>query len=644
MQNLSRHPPIRSQQKEYQCEFHCDVITLLMTSSGAGHTSKDSAVFFNEGQPSERDTITHKLLGHLLYLCHSDNSYIFDLMMEVHQSNVKSLEQTCFEALKDHLCPEKCIGLWQFTKVWYIPILFKLKYEAFHFICENFEEVSLCEEFLQLAVQELADILGQDDLTVTQESTVYQSVLRWINHMPEERQGAISTLLPKVRLGLMDKSYITDNVLNNDVVKTNPESHLFVSDTLKVMSQPSLFCSESGINNTLFCRRLPNAVLLMLRLYSKTIEAFDYRTNSWITVHTHPSLENPMIHLFYSTVFLGRCFYIVGSGLRWTNPFNRVWRFNLVTHTWQEMSPMQEPRYLMSVTELKGYIYGMGGYRNDDGTSRRTAERYQPNINQWTFIASMNEERRDASCTTLNNKIYICGGWNNRILNTAEYYNPDTNQWTLITPMGTPRCGLGVIAYMGHIFAVGGSDGSRYLRSAEAYDPVTNTWSRASCTTLNNNIYICGGQSNRVLNTAEYYNPDTNQWTLITPMGTPRYDLGVVAYMGHIFAVGGSYGFRDLRSAEAYDPVTNTWYDVPEMVHRHWNFDIAVMNKQIFVVSCRRRNRIVECYDYTTNTWSVVFSGMNHCNDCVRCCVISRLPNMAEYCSPHEPIIPRTQV
>uniref|UniRef100_A0A8C5DET7 Kelch like family member 10 n=1 Tax=Gouania willdenowi TaxID=441366 RepID=A0A8C5DET7_GOUWI len=520
----------------------------------------------------------HKLLGLSDFTYYIfDNSNNFDLMMEVHQFNVKSLEQTCFEVLEDHLCTENCIGLWQFANACYIPILFQLKYEAFHFICENFEEVSLCEEFLQLAEQELADILGQDDLTVTQESTVYQSVLRWINHMPEERQGAISTLLPKVRLGLMDKSYITDNVLNNDV--------------------------------------------------------------------------DSMTHLdLYSIVFLGRCFYIVGSGLRMTDPSNRVWRFNLDTHTWQEMSPMQESQNFVSVTVLKGYIYAMGGFR-DDGTSLRTAERYQPNINQWTFIASMNEERIYASCTTLNNKIYICGGCSNRVLNTAEYYNPDTNQWTLITPMGTHRCGLGVVGY---IYAMGGyRDDGTSLRTAERYQPNTNQWTfiasmneeriYASCTTLNNKIYICGGCSNRVLNTAEYYNPDTNQWTLITPMGTHRCGLGVVAYMGHIFAVGGCDGSRDLRSAEAYDPVTNTWYNVPEMAHTHRFFDIAVMNKQIFVVSCSTGNRIVECYDYTTNTWSVVFSGMDH-NDWVKCCVISGLPNMAEYCSPCEPIIPRTQV
>uniref|UniRef100_A0A8C5H0T6 Kelch like family member 10 n=1 Tax=Gouania willdenowi TaxID=441366 RepID=A0A8C5H0T6_GOUWI len=481
--------------------------------------------------------------------------YIFDLMMEVHQFNVKSLEQTCFEFLRDHLCPDNCIGLWQFTKFWHIPILFQLKYEAFHFICENFEDVSLCEEFLKLTKEELADILGQDDLNVTQESEVYESVLRWINYRPEERQGDISTLLPKVRLGLMDKRFVRDIVLNNDVVKTNPESHLLVSETLRVMSQPSLLCSESGINNTLFCRRLPNAILLMVGLNSNNIEAFDCSTNSWITVHNHLSLDI-MTHLrLYSTVFLGGCFYIVGGGLSWTDPFNRVWRYKLVKHTWKEMSTMQESRRFVSVTVLKRCIYVMGGLRNL--TSLRTAERYQPNINQWTFIASMNERRSNASCTTLNNKIYICGGWNNRALNTAEYYNPDTNQWTLITPMGTPRCGL-----------------------------------------------------------------------------------GVVAYMGHIFAVGGRCGFRYLRSAEAYDPETNTWDNVSEMVHTHNYFGIAVMNRRIFVVSCRRGNKFVECYDKTTKAWSVVFSGTDH----TICCVISGLPNMAEYCSPREPIIPRTQV
>uniref|UniRef100_A0A8C5GR96 Kelch like family member 10 n=1 Tax=Gouania willdenowi TaxID=441366 RepID=A0A8C5GR96_GOUWI len=238
-------------------------------------------------------------------------------------------------------------------------------------------------------------------------------------YIPDTNQWTLITPMGTPRCGLGVVAYMGHifAVGGRDGFRNLRSSHLLVSDTLKVMSQPSLLCSESGINNTLSCRRLPNAVLLMFRLNSKTIEAFDYRTNSWITVHT--SLENPMTHLdLYSTVFLGRCFYIVGGVFRYTDPCNRVWRYNLVEHTWQEMSPMQESRYSVSVTVLKGCIYAMGGFRNS--TSHRTAERYQSNINQWTFIASMNEERRNASCTTLNNKIYICGGWNYGALNTAD--------------------------------------------------------------------------------------------------------------------------------------------------------------------------------------------------------------------------------
>uniref|UniRef100_A0A8C5H4H9 Kelch-like protein n=1 Tax=Gouania willdenowi TaxID=441366 RepID=A0A8C5H4H9_GOUWI len=392
----------------------------------------------------------------------------------------------------------------------------------------------------------MAHILGQENLTVTKESKVYESVLRWIKHKPEERQGAIATLLPKVRLGLMNKRYIRHNVLSNDVVKTNPESHLLVYNTLQVMSRPSLLYSEPEINKTLFCRRLPNAVLLVVEFFSEAIETFDFITNSWITVPNNHM--DPMIPSFLaSTVFLGKYLYIVGGVFDWNERHDRVWRFNLVNHTWQEVSPLHVSRGLMSVAVLKGCIYAMGGFENyDDESSLRSAERYQPNINQWTFIASMNEERIDASCSTLNNKIYICGGANLRVLDTAECYNPDTNQWTMISPMGTPRYQLGVVTYMGHIFAVGGKDDSTHL-----------------------------------------------------------------------------------RSAEAYDPVTNTWHDVPEMVHSHRDFGIAVMNKRIFVVSCRRGKKIIECYNSTTNTWSVVFSSNNN-SFSVGCCVISGLPNMAE--------------
>ena len=55
---------------------------------------------------------------------------------------------------------------------------------------------------------------------------------------------------------------------------------------------------------------------------------------------------------------------------------------------------MHSHRCYVSVAELNGFIYALGGF---DGTHRlNTAERYDPSTNQWTLIPSMNVSRSDA--------------------------------------------------------------------------------------------------------------------------------------------------------------------------------------------------------------------------------------------------------
>lgn len=64
-------------------------------------------------------------------------------------------------------------------------------------------------------------------------------------------------------------------------------------------------------------------------------------------------------------------------------------------------------RCYVSVTELNGLIYSLGGF---DGHNRQnSAERYNPQTNQWTLIAPMNLQRSDADACALNGKIYITG-------------------------------------------------------------------------------------------------------------------------------------------------------------------------------------------------------------------------------------------
>uniref|UniRef100_A0A4W6C8D4 Kelch like family member 10 n=1 Tax=Lates calcarifer TaxID=8187 RepID=A0A4W6C8D4_LATCA len=439
-----------------------------------------------------------------------------DLMLAADMLNVMDLVQICSNFL----------SIWHFTNICLSP---DLHCKAFRHIIDHFEEVVLCEEFLQLSEQELAEILGRDDLNVKKESTVFEAILHWIAHVPEEREGHIAVLLSKVRLALTSLEYVRINVMSNELVKKNTECLQMAHDAMQaithiITNSPSV----SGLCSPLARPRLPDAILLAIGGWSggdptNGIEAYDVRADRWLNVTNN--LERA--RAYHGAAFLKGYVYCVG-GFDRVEHFNSVRRFDLNTHTWHEVAPMHCRRCYVSVTVLNGYIYAMGGY--DGHTRLSSAERYRPEINQWSLIAPMHEQRSDASCTTLHDKVYICGGFNgNECLQTAEFYNPGTNQWTMITPMTSRRSGIGVIAYADHVYAVGGFDGNIRLRSAEAYNPRTNTWNEVSS------------------------------------MLTPRSNFGLEVIDDRLFAVGGFNGFTTTYNVEYYDATTDEWTEACDM-------------------------------------------------------------------------------
>lgn len=64
---------------------------------------------------------------------------------------------------------------------------------------------------------------------------------------------------------------------------------------------------------------------------------------------------------------------------------------------------MHSQRCYVSVTILDDNIYAMGGF--DNYWRLNTAERYEPERNQWTRIAPMHQKRSDASATSLHGKV-----------------------------------------------------------------------------------------------------------------------------------------------------------------------------------------------------------------------------------------------
>ena len=118
------------------------------------------------------------------------------LLAAADQFNIMGIVRGCCEFLKSELCLDNCIGICKFTDYYYCP---ELRQKAYMFILHNFEEmVKVSAEFLELSVTELKDIIEKDELNVKQEDAVFEAILKWISHDPQNRKQHISVLLPKV--------------------------------------------------------------------------------------------------------------------------------------------------------------------------------------------------------------------------------------------------------------------------------------------------------------------------------------------------------------------------------------------------------------------------------------------------------------
>lgn len=119
---------------------------------------------------------------------------------------------------------------------------------------------------------------------------------------------------------------------------------------------------------------------------------------------------------------------------------------------WYPVAPMTTRRKHLGCSVFNGFLYAVGG--RDDATELSSAERYNPQANQWTPVVAMNSRRSGVK--------YICTIF--FILNILIY-------------CFVLQVGLAVVN--GQLYAVGGFDGSTYLKTVEMFDRDSNQWRHA---------------------------------------------------------------------------------------------------------------------------------------------------------------------
>ncbi|MDR2708018.1 MAG: hypothetical protein LBB87_04670 [Nitrososphaerota archaeon] len=106
----------------------------------------------------------------------------------------------------------------------------------------------------------------------------------------------------------------------------------------------------------------------------------------------------------------------------------------------------------------------------------------------------------------------------------------------------------------------------------------------------------------------------TDSWNARASMGQARYDLGVIAVEGKIYAIGGytselydGYSNFCVTTNECYDPVTDTWTTLAPTPTYRASFAIAAYQDKIYCIGGASSNGLCgtnDVYDITTDSWS----------------------------------------
>ncbi|XP_035687982.1 kelch repeat and BTB domain-containing protein 2-like isoform X1 [Branchiostoma floridae] len=162
------------------------------------------------------------------------------------------VRDTCSSYMAMNVERSTCVDLYKFADVFSMD---NVRKACLRGIARHFTEVASSEEFNSLSVNQLTEIICHDELDVKEETTVWEAVVRWVQHSRENRLHHLPSILPYVRFSLLtsdDKAGILEHplvredpgiskVIRTEVRKENPDlkSRLGMTTEMVLMYNPT---------------------------------------------------------------------------------------------------------------------------------------------------------------------------------------------------------------------------------------------------------------------------------------------------------------------------------------------------------------------------------------------------------------------
>ena len=226
--------------------------------------------------------------------------------------------------------------------------------------------------------------------------------------------------------------------------------------------------------------------------------------------------------------------------------------------TWTPVSPIPAPLAggLVRCADDPDSFYMVGGIRAFIITSNKLY-RYDIATDNWERLANIPKATRTAGTTCYEGKIYVAGGWANKILDSMFIYDIASDTWSKGPKLPEPTWGAGLGAWEGKLYLVGGNRGADNYAAdgqVDVYHILSRKWTASGAADMpypsgfygfaqaGSYLYVAGGFTDQFPangNHTQRYDMDTDTWTA-GPEFTSARAYGTMAVTdSHLYFGGG---------------------------------------------------------------------------------------------------------
>ena len=168
--------------------------------------------------------------------------FVYVGSIEVSEENVQNLlpaanllqltevRDSCCDFLRKQLDPTNVLGIISFADLHSCRDLLS---EAQRYARKHFPEVRSSEEFINLPLNSIVELISSDELGVLAEEDVFEAVIQWVKHNRAERERHLAELIRHIRYELLTSNYVLKHVAEEEIINSNPDCKDFIIQALK---------------------------------------------------------------------------------------------------------------------------------------------------------------------------------------------------------------------------------------------------------------------------------------------------------------------------------------------------------------------------------------------------------------------------